>query len=97
MSHVYTMPIRVWHRKRRPTALQWRGVRYQVRAVLAQWRLTHRWWVTAAEADANGGKGHTDRTYYRLCCQEAGVDWDMLCEVYHDAVTNVWVMERVLD
>jgi hypothetical protein len=97
MSHFYTIPIRVWHRKRIPYALVWRGVRYKVLHINEPWRLQDRWWVSAAEADRNGGQGYSDRTYYRLQCQEAGADWDLWCEVYYDAAANVWVMERVLD
>ena len=53
--------------------------------------------MSAAEADSNGGHGYSDRTYYRLCCQEAGAADALWCDIYYDAASNVWVMERVLD
>ena len=97
MAHTYYLPIRVWHRQRIPYALQWRGVRYRVLHVNEPWHLEDRWWVSAAEADANGGHGYSHRYYYRLQCQEAGPEWDMWRDIYHDHAANVWVMERVLD
>ena|SRR5690348_4047427 len=103
MAHTYYLPIRVWHKQRIPYALLWRGVRYRVLHVNEPWRLQDRWWVSRAEADANGGNGYSDRTYYRLqcrCCQDSrglGAEWDLLCDIYYDAAANVWVMERVID
>lgn len=97
MAHTYYLPIRVWHRQRMPYALVWRGVRYRVLHVNEPWRLQDKWWVSAAEADAKGGNGYSDRTYYRLQCQEAGAAWDMWCDIYYDAAVNVWILERVLD
>ncbi len=97
MTHFYAIPIRVWHKDHQPYALIWRGVRYRVLNVNEPWHLQDRWWVSASGADANGGKGHSDRWYYRLCCHEAGAAWEMVCDVYYDTVANVWVMERILD
>lgn len=97
MAHTYYLPIKVLHRQRIPYALVWRGVRYRVLHVNEPWRLQDRWWVSAAEADSNGGHGYSDRTYYRLCCQEAGAADALWCDIYYDAASNVWVMERVLD
>jgi Domain of unknown function (DUF6504) len=97
LAHTYYLPIRVWHKQHVPYALLWRGVRYRVLLVNEPWRLQDRWWVSAAEADANGGRGYSDRTYYRLCCKAAGADWDLWCDIYYDAAVNVWILERVID
>ena len=63
----------------------WRGTHYQVYTVLDTWHLQDRWWTSVE-------RGGSDRTYYRLDCSN-----DLQCEVYFDAVTGIWILDRVYD
>ena len=102
MAHRYGQEIRVSGRGEadgRPSAFGWRGIVYQVAEVLSSWHLRDRWWQTdGGSAPVELGMpglprpGASDRTYYRVRCAPA-----LLCEIYHDAVTDTWVLDRVCD
>jgi hypothetical protein len=64
-----------------PTSFTWRGRRYWV-CVLASWRLRTRWWCLEP----------TTRTYYRVLCAD-----QQLFELYHDHVSDAWVLDVVPD
>jgi hypothetical protein len=81
----YGHPIQVQASLGRPLRFTWRGTRYQVHIVLDTWHLQDRWWV-------GDEWGSSDRTYYRLDCSS-----DLQCEVYFDAVTGIWILDRVYD
>lgn len=80
-----------------PRAFTWRGRRYHVLHINEPWHLTDRWWVSAAEPDDNGGKGYSDRYYYRVSARERGARYVLWCDLYHDRAPNVWMLEKVLD
>lgn len=101
MGHRYGQEIQVagsLEAKRPPRAFGWRGALYQIVEVLATWHLRDRWWQTdgsAALSVPSGGSGWlgaSDRTYYRVRCLPA-----LFCEIYYDAVTGAWVLDRVCD
>jgi hypothetical protein len=67
MSRVINLPVRVeTAADGTPSAFTWRGVRYRVLHANEVWQLADCWWVMAAEADRNGGKGYGDRWHYRV-------------------------------
>ena len=78
-----------------PTAMYWRGRRYEV-VVGGQWRLEDGWWRPGAEVA---------RTYYRLRSRLTGGDRDrtgaivrfLLCVVFRDDATGEWRLEKVID
>lgn len=74
-----------------PRAFAWRGAVYRVVDVLRIWHLRDRWWQTDGSA-ALGMAGASDRTYYQVRCAPS-----LLCEIYHDAATGAWVLDRVCD
>jgi hypothetical protein len=78
-----------------PASLVWHNMTYRVAEVLARWHLRDRWWEAqsagADEAPLARGTA-SDRHYYRLRCAE-----DFICEVYWDAASGIWVLDRVLD
>ena len=81
-----------------PQAFGWQQTVYRVVEVLGRWHLRDRWWLTdgsaalAEPASGLGTLGASDRRYYRVRCVPA-----LLCEIYHDAVTGAWVLDRVCD
>jgi hypothetical protein len=77
----YGYPIQVQAYLGRPLRFTWRGTHYRVNIVLD----TDRWWVGEEW-------GSSDRTYYRLDCSGG-----LQCEVYLDAVTGIWILDRVYD
>lgn len=76
-----------------PRCFIWRGTTYQVQEILAMWHLQDRWWE-----GSNGGHrgsaapGESNRQYYRLECSP-----DLLCEIYFDAVSEGWTLDRIYD
>lgn len=88
MTRRYGHPINVTLAEDgQPCQLQWRDTEYRVRTVQAEWRLRDRWWMTGEAT-----KGASDRHYYRLECDDG-----LLCVVYHDSVSDWWVLELVHD
>jgi hypothetical protein len=92
---------------RHPATFRWRDTTYRVAEVLARGHERGRWWTSVASAavatpsapqspHASPSTGPTDRHYYRLLC-DSGTNWCLLCEVYYDAATDEWVLDRVLD
>ena len=81
-----------------PQAFGWQRTVYRVVEVMATWHLRDRWWQTdgsaalAEPASELGTLRASDRRYYRVRCVPA-----LLCEIYHDAVTGAWVLDRVCD
>ncbi len=96
MTHVYYHPIKVTLSGDRPTSLQWRGITYRVLDVNEPWHLMDRWWEPSGTQEALvGGQHRSDRTYYRVRCISAHED--LTCEIYHEAIGGVWILERVYD
>jgi Domain of unknown function (DUF6504) len=87
MAHQYLQPILVTARSGRPLRFTWREMAYTVVEILSTWRLSDRWWESAAHPH-----GASDRHYYRLRCEDG-----LLCEVYYDAAQQVWILDRVHD
>jgi hypothetical protein len=83
----YGQPIQAQVYHGRPLGFIWRGTCYQVHAILATWHLQDRWWADGGEDGAE-----SDRTYYRLDCSG-----DLQCDVYFDAATGVWILDRIHD
>ncbi len=83
MSHRYRQSIMVRCADGIPAAFTWHEGEREVVEVLGTWRLRDRWW------DAQTA---SDRTYYRLRCVDG-----LLCEIYVDAVTGRWMLDRVWD
>jgi len=87
MGHQYLQSIQVTTQAKRPKQFTWRGNNYLIAEILATWRLSDRWWESAAFYH-----GASDRHYYRVRCQDG-----MICEIYHDSARHGWVLDRVLD
>jgi hypothetical protein len=88
MTRRYGQPIQAQVANGRIHSFKWRGIRYHVYEVLATWHLRDRWWATSGkEAEES-----SNRTYYRLDCSGG-----LQCEVYFDASTNVWILDRIYD
>jgi Family of unknown function (DUF6504) len=102
MSRLYGQVVRVTCAAgREPTAFTWHGTQYRVAEVLASWHLVDRWWLASAqEAARASGKGvqdaryraASDREYYRVRCADHQV-----FDLYYDAATGVWVLDRAHD
>ena len=97
MTHVYYHPIRVTLANGKPAAISWRGLTYRVLEINEPWRLMDRWWDPAGTPGA--GNGRSDRTYYRMRCVSlsASAYEDLTCDIYFEAVGEVWILERVYD
>jgi hypothetical protein len=95
-----------------PAAFNWRGMWYQVDELLATWRLRDRWWAApvadvADVAPPEGGSDHaaralpadalpaTERAYYRVLCRDP--QGEQVFDLYYDAATQQWVLDRVHD
>ncbi len=101
MAHQYRRRILVTLRPSgEPGGLVWRDSAYTVVEVLARWHLRDRWWAPEGHGQGRASTGDTppggatasDRHYYRLRCAEG-----LLCEVYWDAASGAWTLDRVLD
>ena len=104
MTHVYYHPIKVTLTDGKPATIHWRGLTYHVLEVNEPWRLADRWWEPAGNPSTPGaGNGHSDRTYYRLRCVSLSatahddLTCDHYCDIYFEAVGEVWILERVYD
>jgi hypothetical protein len=76
-----------------PVRFTWRSREYVIREVLATWHLRDRWWLRGlASASLAPAQRASDRTYYRVHCVG-----DVFGEVYHDAVSGAWILDRVYD
>jgi Family of unknown function (DUF6504) len=82
------------------TGFQWNDIPYRVVEVLAAWHLRDRWWEVG-EADASMANGAaskrtqpsaSNRYYYRVRCASG-----LICDVYHDVISNAWVLDCVYD
>ena len=94
MTRRYGQPIQAEVAGGQPHGFNWRGTHYYVHKVLATWHLQDRWWAASGEeAGKNGGGGSSsNRTYYRLNCSG-----DLQCDVYFDASTGMWILDRIYD
>jgi hypothetical protein len=88
MAHRFGQPVQVTLAASLPVSFLWRGAHYPIAEVLATWHLRDRWW----EAPAAPGRRPSDRRYYRVRC--AG---EQIFELYHDAVSDHWVLDRAYD
>jgi hypothetical protein len=79
-----------------PRCFIWRGSTYRVVAVLATWHLRDRWWKPVSQGYAGTSRPvvdqESDRHYYRLDCSP-----ELLCDVYFDAASDRWILDRVYD
>ena len=90
-----------------PGAFHWRGVWYQVDAVLDSWRLRDRWWAAplADVADVTHADAMsmppadvvrpTERTYYRVLCRDR--EGEQVFDLYCDAASGQWILDRAHD
>jgi hypothetical protein len=94
MAHRYGHPIAVTlatgqsdaRPQLQPQSFLWAGRCYPIAEVIATWRLRDRWWDSTRAAD---------RTYYRVCCR--GPSGEQLFDLYHDVVTDCWVLDLAHD
>jgi hypothetical protein len=93
MSRAYHHPIQVTLVDGKPVTLCWRKITYRVLHRNEPWHLLDRWWEQAGEPGS--GTGRSDRTYYRLHC--ASAHSELTCEIYFEAVSSMWILERVYD
>ena len=94
MSRLYNTSITVTVHAGHIHHFTWRGTTYRVKAELGTYHLLDRWWEPASSAaeDQPAHLSPSDRHYYRLECTSG-----LLCEIYHDTVSGVWVLARVYD
>lgn len=93
MSRLYGDLVLVAQNGDQPRCFMWRGLTYRVREVLATWHLQDRWWErTGSGSSTPAAALETDRHYFRLDCAP-----DLQCELYYDAASDRWVLERVYD
>ena len=94
MAHRYGQPVAVIRAADgTPAHIRWQGSVYAIAEVFATWHLMDRWWerpVNPATAIYSLRRGEQARTYYRVCCR--GTAGDQVFDLYHDAVTNQWVL-----
>ncbi len=65
-----------------PVRLFWRG-RWEAVRACARWRIEDDWWLQG---------GEVVREYYKLQAASGAI-----CVVYHDAATDGWYLEKLLD
>lgn len=100
MAHRYTQPILVTCAPAGDTPLTftWRGLTYTVHEVVGVWRLRDRWWESSARAVIPGAiSGASDRTYYRVRCTDDDGAGEQYFDLYHDAISGAWVLDRIHD
>jgi hypothetical protein len=99
MAHRYGHPIAVTRAADgMPTHFRWRDAHYPVAEVFATWHLRDRRReqpTNPATATYSLRHGQQDRTYYRVCCR--GPAGEQVFDLYHDAVTNQWVLDVAHD
>jgi hypothetical protein len=99
MAHRYGHPVAVRRRADgMPASFRWRDCEYVVAEVFSVWHLQDRWWeqpANPATATYSLRTDAEDRTYYRVCCRgSAGIQ---VFDLYHDAVSNLWVLDVAHD
>jgi hypothetical protein len=87
MAHQYLHPIDMTLKDGQPVRFSWRGSVHAVAEVLAFWRLCDGWWEPASAP-----LGASERDYYRIRCFDG-----LICDVYYDAATKKWMLDRVHD
>ena len=93
MTKRYGDPILVAHQNDQLRCFIWRGTTYHVEAVLAIWHLRDRWWEGRIRGYTTPQTAiESDRHYYRLDCSP-----ELLCEIYFDAASDGWILDRVYD
>lgn len=96
-----------------PRSITWRNQVYRVAEVFATWHLRDRWWLQPTSAQTehtdrtqhadSAGPAHdttlsatsmaaSDRFYYRVHCTSG-----LQCDIYYDAASSAWVLDRVHD
>lgn len=95
MARRYGQPVSVTLKQGMPASFRWRGCRYPIAEVFATWHLVDRWWEVRPSADLSTRTGAQNRTYYRVCCR--GPAGEQVFDLYHDAVTNQWVLDIIHD
>jgi Family of unknown function (DUF6504) len=81
-----------------PAHFCWKGSEWPVSEVFDTWHLMDKWWVRPTNpATATYSLHHSaqDRTYYRVCCR--GPAGEQVFDLFHDAVTNLWVLDVAHD
>jgi hypothetical protein len=92
MAHLYCLPVCVERSPDgTPASFVWHGASYEVAEVLSTWHLRDRWWTKGVES-VYGGRGHSDRYYFRVRCPDHQV-----FDLYYDAAQNVWILETAHD
>ncbi len=97
MAHRYGHPIVVsLATNSLPAVMRWRNVEYRVLEVLSHWRLRDRWWAPSGLSNAahaiSSADLASDRHYYRVRCTA-----DLLCDIYYDAASDRWILDRIHD
>jgi hypothetical protein len=78
---------------KQPRCFIWRGTTYHVQEVLGMWHLQDRWWEEQIRGHGDmQAAGESNRHYYRLECSP-----ELLCEIYFDATSNDWILDRIYD
>jgi uncharacterized protein DUF6504 len=99
MAHRYSHPVAVIRAADgTPVHFHWKGAEWPVSEVFATWHLMDRWWMRPANlatAAYSLERGAQDRTYYRVCCR--GPAGEQVFDLYHDAVSNLWVLDVAHD
>ncbi len=99
MAHRYSHPVAVTcAADGTPPHLRWQGSEWPVSEVFETWHLMDRWWVrpvNPASAIYSLNHGEQDCTYYRVCCR--GPAGEQVFDLYHDAVTNLRVLDVAHD
>jgi hypothetical protein len=96
LAHRYNHAITVTVANGLPTTIRWHDVAYRVAQVNEPWRLIDRWWRSDATGAQGSEQNRSERTYYRVQCVSAAGE-DLTCDIYCEAVSGVWVLERVYD
>ena len=83
MTRRYGHPIAVTHGEHGPLRFRWNNTAYQVVELLGTWHLRDRWWEVGTASD---------RYYYRVRCASG-----LICDLYHDVVSDAWMLDCVYD
>ena len=99
MAHRYGHPIRVICDAGHPHHFSWRDDDHLIVEIFATWHLRDRWWTSfirrpngVESTIGTDSTGASDRHYYRVLCADG-----LLCDLYHDAAQDGWVLDRVHD
>jgi uncharacterized protein DUF6504 len=99
MAHRYCQPIAVTRAAAgTPARFRWRDAEYPVAEVFDTWHPMDRWWeqpTNPATATYSLRHGAQDRTYYRVCCR--GSAGEQAFDLFHDALSNLWVIDVAHD